>query len=72
MQVTTIPITIPVTSIVEAPSIDVQSQLWVKGCQPNEEERIVEMELDQEQKRKDHHQRRAPWRKQRGETVGQL
>ena len=49
MQVTTILITIPVTSIADAPSIDVQSQLWVKGHQPDEEERIVEMELDQEQ-----------------------
>ena len=49
MQVTTFPITIPVTSIAEVPSIDVQSQLWVKGHQPDEEERIVEMELDQEQ-----------------------
>ena len=49
VQVTTIPITIPVISIAEAPPIDVQSQLWIKGCQP-EEERIVEMELDPEQK----------------------
>ena len=49
VQVTSIPITIPVTSIAEAPSIDVQSQLWIKGHQPEEEERIVEMELDQEQ-----------------------
>ena len=49
VQVTSIPITIPVTSIAEAPSIDVQSQLWIKGHQPDEEERIVEMELDQEQ-----------------------
>ena len=49
IQVTTIPITIPVTGITEAPSIDVQSQLWIKGHQPEEEERIVEMELDQEQ-----------------------
>ena len=49
VQVTTIPITIPVTSIAEAPSINVQSQLWVKRHQPDEEERIVEMELDQEQ-----------------------
>ena len=49
VQVTTIPITIPVTSITEVPSIDVQSQLWVKGHHPDEEERIVEMELDQEQ-----------------------
>ena len=29
--------------------IDVQSQLWVEGHQPDEEERVVEMELDQEQ-----------------------
>ena len=43
VQVTTIPITIPVTSIPEALSIDVQSQLWIKGCQLDEEERIVEM-----------------------------
>ena len=49
VQVTTIPITIPVTSIAGVPSIDVQSQLWVEGCQPDEEERVVEMELDQEQ-----------------------
>ena len=49
IQVTTIPITIPVTGIAEAPSINVQSQLWIKGYQPEEEERIVEMELDQEQ-----------------------
>ena len=49
VQVTTIPITILVTSIAGVPSIDVQSQLWVEGHQPNEEERVVEMELDQEQ-----------------------
>ena len=49
VQVTTIPITIPVTNIAGAPSLDVQSQLWVEGRQPEEEERVVEMELDQEQ-----------------------
>ena len=49
VQVTTIPITILVTSIAGAPSVDVQSQLWVEGCQPDEEERVVETELDQEQ-----------------------
>ena len=48
VQVTTIPITILVTNIAGAPSLDVQSQLWVEGRQPEEEERVVEMELDQE------------------------
>ena len=49
VQVTTIPITILVTSIAGAPSVYVQSQLWVEGHQSDEEERVVEMELDQEQ-----------------------
>ena len=49
VQLTTIPITIPVTSIAGAPSVDIQSQLWVEGRLPDEEERVVEVELDQEQ-----------------------
>ena len=49
VQVTTILITILVKSIAEVSSIDDQSQLWVEGHQPDEEETVVEMELDQEQ-----------------------
>ena len=48
VQVTTIPIMIPATSVAGAPSINAQSLLWFGGCQPDDEERIVEMKLDQE------------------------
>ena len=51
IQVTTIPITIPLTTVTEAAPITLQSHLWVKGHQPEREdsERVVEVELDQEQ-----------------------
>ena len=51
VQVTTIPVTIPVTSAAEMASFTIQSQLWLEGHQPkvDDEERVVEMELDVEQ-----------------------
>ena len=51
IQVTTIPITIPLASVMEVASISIQSQLWIEGQQPeaDNEERVVEVELDKEQ-----------------------
>ena len=51
IQVTTIPITIPLASVAETAPITIQSQLWLEGQQPkaDNEERVVEMELDKEQ-----------------------
>ena len=51
VQVTTIPVTIPVTSAAEMAPFTIQSQLWLEGHQPKiyDEERVVEMELDVEQ-----------------------
>ena len=51
VQVTTIPITIPLTTVMETAPITLQSHLWVKGPQPKREdnERVVEVELNQEQ-----------------------
>ena len=49
VQVTTIPVMIPGTSVAEATPIDIQSQFWVEGHQPDNEEKVLEMELVQEQ-----------------------
>ena len=51
IQVTTIPITIPLTTVMEDAPITLQSHLWVEGHQPEREdsERVVEVELNQEQ-----------------------
>ena len=51
IQVTTIPITIPLMSGMGTAPVTFQSQLWLEGHQPkaDNEERVVEMELDQEQ-----------------------
>ena len=51
VQVTTIPVTIPVTSAAEMAPFTIQSQLWLAGHQPkvDDAEGVVEMELDVEQ-----------------------
>ena len=51
VQVTTIPVPIPVTSAAEMAPFTIQSQLWLEGHQPkvDDEEKVVEMELDAEQ-----------------------
>ena len=51
IQMTTIPITIPLTTVMEAALMTLQSHLWVKGHQPEREDskRVMEVELNQEQ-----------------------
>ena len=51
IQVTTIPITIPLTSVMGTAPVTFQSQLWLEGQQleADDKERVVEMELDKEQ-----------------------
>ena len=51
VQVTTIPVIIPVTSAAKMAPFTIQSQLWLEGHQPKvgNEERVVEIELDVEQ-----------------------
>ena len=65
VQVTTIPVTIPVTSAAKTAPFTIQSQLWLEGHQPkvDDEERMVEMELDAEQEDSQEKRREGPKRK---------